>query len=194
MRSTELIRQQLSGVHELFREVANDLTDVEWMLHALPETNVIGFTLWHLPRVQDWAVQTAVRGVSEVICDPRWKHLGDPDVVGIGVGMSLEEADAVARSVTRADVCAYADAVYDETRAWLDSLDDDDLDAIPNFAAHHRAHPIFQRPDVQAEIADLMGAPVWRYLTGPCVGHWRGHFGEIAVLKQVMRSAHGSVE
>lgn len=188
MRSTDLIRQQLAGVHNLFREVAGDVTDAEWTLHALPETNVIGFTLWHLPRVQDWAVQTAIRGVPEVICDPKWKRLGDPDAVGIGVGMTIEEADAIARSVTRADVCAYADAVRDELMAWLATLSDDDLDVIPDLDAHHRAHPIYQRPELRAEIAHLIGGPAWRYLTGPCIGHWRGHFGELEILQQVMRA------
>ncbi len=189
MRSTDLIRQQLSGVHNIFRTVTSDLTEEEWTLHALPETNVIGFTLWHLPRVQDWAVQTAIRGVPEVIRDAQWKRLGDPDIVGIGIGMTPDEADTVARSVSRADVCAYADAVHDEVLAWLDTLDDNDLDAIPDFAAHHTAYPIYQRPELRAEIADLIGAPAWRYLTGPCIGHWRGHFGELEILTQVMRSA-----
>lgn len=189
MRSTDLIRQQLNGVHRMFHEVAENLSEAEWTLHALPDTNVIGFTLWHLPRIQDWAVQTAIRGVPEVICDPRWQRLGDPEAIGVGVGVSLEEADSIARSVTRADVCAYADAVHDEIMAWLDTLDDDSLDAVPDFERHHREHPIYQQPGFRAEIAHLIGAPTWRYLTGPCFGHWRGHFGELEILIQVMRSA-----
>lgn len=188
MRSTDLIRQQLNGVHRIFHEVAEDLADAEWTLHALPETNVLGFTLWHLPRTQDWAVHTVIRGVPEVIRDPKWSRLGDPEAVGIGVGMTLEEADSLARSVSRADVCAYADAVHNELLAWLATLSDDDLDAIPDIQAHHRDHPIYQTPEMHAEIADLIGAPAWRYLSGPCVGHWRGHFGELEILKQVMRS------
>ena len=190
MRSTDLIRQQLNGVHRLFHDAADDLTDAEWTLHALPETNVLGFTFWHLPRIQDWAVQTVIRGVPEVICDPKWTRLGDPEVVGVGVGMSLEEADALARSVTRSDVCAYADAVHDTLLAWLDTLTDDDLDAIPDIERHHRAHPIYQTPELHAEIAHLIGGPASRYLTGPCIGHWREHFGELEILKQVMRSVH----
>ena len=67
MQATTLIEAQLSGVHQLFHAYADDLTETEWMTCALPGTNLLGFTLWHMVRGRDWAVQTAILGVPEVI-------------------------------------------------------------------------------------------------------------------------------
>jgi hypothetical protein len=61
---------------------ADDLTETEWTTCALPGTNLPGFTLWHMVRGRDWAVQTAIRGVPEVIAgllgQPIWRLLIEP--------------------------------------------------------------------------------------------------------------------
>jgi len=72
MQATTLIQTQLDGVHQLFHACADDLTETEWTISALPGTNLLGFTFWHMVRTRDWAVQTAIRGVPEVIAGDRW--------------------------------------------------------------------------------------------------------------------------
>src|SRR5262249_3053360 len=72
MHAITFIQTQLNGIHQLFHEYADDLTRTEWTKPVLPQSNLLGFTLWHIVRTRDWAVQTAIRGVPEVIADERW--------------------------------------------------------------------------------------------------------------------------
>src|SRR5450432_2033634 len=104
MRAITLIQAQLNGIHQLFHACADDLTETEWTTCVLPKTNLLGFTCWHLVRTRDWAVQTAIRGVPEVSADERragWSGLAQ---VGIGAGIPLEQANDIARLVSRTDV------------------------------------------------------------------------------------------
>src|SRR5260370_804108 len=82
---------------------------------------------------------------------------------------------------------AYADTVHSTIQSWLSTLSDDDLDTVPDMEAHMASYTAYQHPGFRAEIADLLGQPIWRLLIGPCSGHLREHLGELDVLKQVMR-------
>lgn len=188
MRATDLLRIQLTAVNTLYHGAADDLTDVEWTARAVAGTNVPGFTLWHMPRTQDWAIQTVVRGIPEVIADPHWRGRGALTTPGIGVGMTLDEADALARGVAKDDVVAYADAVHQAILDWLATLDDDALDVVPDMRAHEAPHPEYQLAAMRAEVEDMVGMPVWRFCNGPANGHLRGHLGEIDTLKQILRA------
>jgi len=46
-----------------------------------------GFTCWHLVRTWDWAVQTAIRGVPEVIADKRWAAWSMLDLTDSALGL-----------------------------------------------------------------------------------------------------------
>lgn len=187
MQATTLIQAQLNGVHQLFHACADDLTETEWTTCALPGTNLLGFTLWHMVRGRDWAVQTAIRGVPEVIADERWAGWRALATAGVGAGITLEQANEVGRSVSLADVLTYADTVHSVIQSWLSSLSNDDLDTVPEMEAHMASYPSYQHPGFRAEISDLLGQPIWRLLSGPCSGHMREHLGELDVLKQVIR-------
>ncbi len=187
MQATTLIQAQLNGVNQLFHACADDLTETEWTTCALPGTNLLGFTLWHMVRGRDWAVQTAIRGVPEVVTDERWAVWSGLAQAGVGAGITLEQANEVGRLVSRADVLTYADTVHSVIQSWLSSLSDDDLDMVPEMEAHMAAYPAYQHPGFRAVIADLVGQPIWRLLSEPCSGHIREHLGELDVLKQVMR-------
>lgn len=188
MRAIEVILKQLGGVNDAYHDVADDLTDAEWTTRLFPGCNLLGFTLWHLPRTQDWAVHTAIGGSPEVIAQPAWRDRGALQTPGIGAGLALEDADRVAHEVLRADVLAYADAVHRAIVAWATSLDDSDLDRVPDMALHEAPYPAYQQPTFRAEVAHLAGMPAWRFLLGPCIGHARSHLGELAILKQALRS------
>ena len=187
MQATTLIQAQLNGVHQLFHACADDLTETEWTTRALPGTNLPGFTLWHMVRGRDWAVQTAIRGVPEVIADERWAGWRGPAMAGAGAGFTLEQANEVGRLVSRADVLTYADTVHSVIQSWLSTLSDDDLDTVPDMEAHMATYPAYQHSGFRAEIADLLGQPIWKLLSGPCSGHMREHLGELNVLKRTLR-------
>jgi DinB family protein len=176
-------------VNSLFHAITDDLTPREWTMRAFPGSNPLGFTLWHLPRTQDWAVQTVVRGLPEMVADVQWNGRGCLQTPGIGAGFTREEADEIAGGVAGADVLAYADAVHQTISGWLSTLRDDDLDAIPDMVAHQALYPEYQRPSFREEVDDMAGMPVWRFLLGPCIGHSRGHLGELEILKQASRAS-----
>jgi DinB superfamily len=192
MQTTILIQAQLNGAHQLFHACADDFTETEWTTSALQGTNLPGFTLWHMVRARDWAVQTAIRGVPEIIADERWSGWKGL-TAGAGAGFTLEQANEVGRSISRADVLAYADTVHSVIQSWLSRLSDDDLDTIPEMEAHMASYPAYQQPGFRAVIADLLGQPIWRLLIEPCSGHMREHLGELVVLKQVMRRGKSQV-
>jgi DinB superfamily len=186
MQVTSLIQAQLTSIHQLLHACADDLTETEWTTRAFLGTNLLGFTLWHMARVWDCAVQTAIRGVPEVIADERWAGWYGLAMAGVGVGLPLEQANGVAHLVSRADVLAYADTVHATIQNWLRTLSDEDLDTVPEMEAHMAAYPAYQQPGFRVEIADLFGQPIWVLLSGPCIGHMREHLGELEILKQAI--------
>src|SRR6185437_13710623 len=119
MRATDLLARQFASVNQILHDVDDDLTPDELTTRVLPHTNLLAFDLWHVARAQDWALQTLVRGVPEVIDDPRWQGRGQLVTHGIGVGLSEAQADELARSLTLADILAYADAVHQTLMVWL---------------------------------------------------------------------------
>jgi hypothetical protein len=188
MRATDLLQRQLTTVNTILHAIGDDLSDEEWVCRVLPGTNLIAFDLWHVARTQDWAVQTLARGVHEVIADPRWVGRGALATRGIGVGMTLEQADDLAHHINRADVLAYADAVHSAVMEWLATLDDAGLESHPDVLAHYMVFPEYQTPEMRAETPwAFQQPPLWRCLM-PAVGHVRDHLAECDLLKRQMRS------
>jgi hypothetical protein len=189
MRATRVLQMQLRGTNQRFHAILDDLTDEEWTTRVLPETNLIAFDLWHVARTHDTVVQLNIRGVPEVIKQERWAACGALTTPGFELNLTRERADAVARGITRADLAAYADAVHAEISAWLETLDDADLDAIPDDAAHLALEPFYRQDPVLTKefIEDADGAPVGDRLIGYCIGHCRGHLAEVALFKQQLR-------
>jgi hypothetical protein len=183
MNAITLLNNQFSTINEVLHGVVDDLTDREWITRAAPGQNLIGFTIWHLARTQDCHVQTFIRGVPEVITASRWKNQGGLTSSGFGLDISLEAADAIARTTERVVVLEYADVVHKEITAWLHGLDEGDLDRVPDIQSHIAALPEYQTKAVEEAIFDK---PVW-YVLGPCLGHIRGHLGEVMTLKSILR-------
>lgn len=191
-----MLRQQLQTVNLRLHHSAGDLTPSEMTARALPGVNPIGFIVWHMARSQDWAVNTAVRGAPELVTREPWSRtsIAHP---GIGTGFGLAEAAAVARRIRLPDLLEYADAVNADSLAWLDSLAEEDLDAIPDVAAHDAPHPEYQTPGFRAEmdggpehddaVAARGGLPVWIFLTSVSITHLHRHLGEVDLVKDLLR-------
>lgn len=193
-----MLRQQLHTVNLRLHHTAAGLTPEELVARPLPGVNPIGFILWHMARSQDWGVNTAVRGTPELIKRDPWRTspLAHP---GIGTGFDAAEAAGVAGTYELSELLAYADAVHAETVAWLDSVVESDLDAIPDVSAHDAPHPEYQTPGFRAEmdsgpehddaVADKGGLPVWIFLTSVSITHLHRHLGEVDLLKDLLRSS-----
>lgn len=190
MNVVELLNRQLQGSNALIHELAGDLSGEEWAgLRVLPNTNFLGFTVWHLARSMDWAVQTAIRGVPEVVVRPEWRSRPGLAGPGMGAGLEAEAADRVARTTRAADVLAYTDAVSVQILDWLGHLSPADLDRVPDLEANEASLPHYRKEGHRREVAHLVGEPAWRLLSGPCIGHVRSHVGECGLLKQALRQA-----
>lgn len=191
-----MLVQQLDTANLRLHHSARDLTAKELTARPLPGVNPIGFILWHMARSQDWAVNTAIRDVPEVITRQPWRE-SPIAVPGIGTGFDLDEASSVAGVVDLGVLLDYADAVHAEAVGWLRTLDEAALDAIPDVAAHDAPHPEYQTPGFRAEmdggpehdnaVGRKGGLPVWVYLNSVSVTHLHRHLGEVDLIRDVMR-------
>jgi hypothetical protein len=185
MDAVTLLRNQLTGVHAMYREVVETVTPDEWTARAHPGANPPGFLAWHMPAVRDWAVHVWCRGVPEVRVSSTLPGVNPPHPP---FGMSIDEAEAIARAVSREDVLAYADAVHEATMAYLDTLTDADLDTVPDTRAHSARVSAYHIPGYMEEVSDMYDFPIWRTLGGPCYGHSRGHLGEMLAALEALRA------
>jgi hypothetical protein len=191
MRATELLTVQFNSLHGILHDLADDLTPEELTTRTLPNTNLLAFDLWHVARVQDWAMQTMVLGVPEVIEEPRWQGRGALVTHGIGVGLTEAQADALAQQLALADILAYADATHAAILGWLGSHTDDDLSQHPDVPAHLARYPVYLGDAMREEVPWMyQQPPVWRCLA-PALGHDRDHLAEMDLVKRQMRARNG---
>jgi hypothetical protein len=187
MRATQLLEQQFTGINGILHDLAADLTPDELTTRIVPNTNLLAFDLWHVARTQDLALHTLVRGVPELIDEPRWQGRGRLATHGIGVGLSESEADDLARSLALADVLEYADAVHLAIVEWPREAADDALDQQPDVPAHLARYPVYLEGAMRDEAPWMFEQPrVWRCL-GPANGHVRDHLAEMDLLKRQLR-------
>src|ERR1700730_11312458 len=113
-----MLAQQLQTVTLRMHHSALDLTPEELVAQPLRGVNPIAFLLWHMARSQDWAVNTAIRDVPEVIKRKPWADT-PLAVPGIGTGFELEQAADAAARFELPELLSYADAVHADMVAWL---------------------------------------------------------------------------
>jgi hypothetical protein len=129
-----------------------------------------------------------VRGVPELIDEPRWQGRGRLATHGIGVGLSETEADDLAHTLALADILEYADAVHQNLMAWLGTISDDELSREPDVPAQLQRYPVYLEPAMREEVPWMFQRPqVWRCLA-PALGHARDHLAEMDMLKRQLRA------
>ena len=188
MNTTSYLEKQLENLNALLHGIAGDISEEEWLARPLPGQNRIGFNTWHIPRTQDNIVQLWIRGGTELFHRPAWEPWRALRPLGIGVGISLDQADAVATQINLTETLAYADAVHEEILNWLRQISDDELDIVPDCAAHLATYPEYQTEGYRAELASLVGQPTWSLLMRPCIGHIHRHLGELELAKAMLRA------
>ena len=81
-----------------------------------------------------------------------WRRRAGFDRLGLAFGISLADADAVARAVSVDDMLAYADAVLAENVRWLGTVTERDLDRVPDNRAHLARRPAYRTAQYLAEV------------------------------------------
>jgi 4-aminobutyrate aminotransferase-like enzyme len=156
--------------------------------------NPPGFTLWHCARSIDWQVNCEIHGVAEVADQPRWKGRLAQDA-WFGYDVSMDAARRVATTVSRADLVEYVEELKANVMSWLDTLSEDQLDALPDLKGNYRSNGAYMGvPQIDRWIEEDAGTPVWRMLTGACIGHVRAHTGEIRALNQIRHQPAETVD
>jgi hypothetical protein len=183
-----ILRNRTAAVTAGLVDIVRKLDGVDLVRPVAPGTSPLGLTLWHVPRAQDWLVQGSVRGVPEV-AENFLEGLPDPELYGFGTGLSPEQAKAAAAAVDPNRLVAYATAVREEVDAWLASLSEEDLDAVPPFAARQASRAAYSTPEALLDVASLDGLTTGVLLLRPATTHVFRHLGEVEALLAI---AHGS--
>ena len=201
LNSIDMLVRQLETVNIRFHHVANDVTPELMTASASPRSNPVGFLMWHMARSQDWAVHTAIRGVPEIAWTSPWSETAGVSTPGIGTGFSPAAARELAGRIDLAQLMKYADAVNSATVAWVQGLNETDLDLIPDVAAHDAGIPAYQAREFIAEmdsgpehdqaVGDLGGQPAWLFLTSVSVTHLHRHLGELDLTLGVLTGRAG---
>jgi hypothetical protein len=188
MDAVALLRNRVRATNVALHDLVDKVADVAWAAPLAPGTSPIGLTMWHLPRAQDWLVQTTIRGVPEVADRPEFAALPDPDTFGFGTGLTPEQAQEAAAGVERNLLLSYADAVTEEVDAWMATLRDADLDdTVSEFAARQQTRAGYCTPAALDEVTHLVDLPVGMLLVRPAISHVLVHLGEVEALAQIGR-------
>jgi hypothetical protein len=186
MHATELLERQFAATNQIFHTVADDLTARESLMRVLPDTNLLAFDLWHVARTQDWALQTLVKGETEIIDCPDWRERLPGH--GIGVGLSPSQADELAHKLALHDLIAYADTAHQAIITWLRATPDEGLSRAPDVLQHLARYPVYLGQAMRDEVPWMFEGPqVWRCLA-PALGHVRDHLAEMDLVKCQMRA------
>ena len=188
MDAVAMLSNRVRAASSAVRGAVDEVAGQDWSVPVAPGTSPIALTLWHIPRVQDWLVQTTIRGTTEVVDRPEFAALPDPDAFGFGTGLSAEQAKEAAAAVDRDTLLAYTDAVAEEIASWFGTMTDADLDrVVPDFMARQQTRPGYCTPAAISEIEHLPDLPIGMLLLRPAISHVFMHLGEIELLTQLGR-------
>jgi hypothetical protein len=186
MDAVAILRNRVGAVNANLHVLVDRSADVDWITPVAPGMSPIGLTLWHIPRTQDWLLNTCIRATAEIADRPEFASLPDPHHYGFGTGLTPAEASAAAADVEADLLLRYADVVRDELDEWVASLAADDLDRpVEGFEERQRTRPAYCTPAALAEVDGLGGLPLGVLLMRPAVSHLLVHFGELDTLLQL---------
>jgi hypothetical protein len=129
MRTTDLALDALGRVHELIPAALSDLSADDLLWRPDPESNSMGWLVWHLLRVED----DHLAGLADLdqVWAGGWRERFDLPYPTDGHGYGMTPEQVAAFTVTGAEVLVeYADAVWQQTRLILGGLTDDDYELV----------------------------------------------------------------
>lgn len=130
MQSRDLLRDAFMRVRELVHTSASGLDQQALTYRPEPGTNSIAWLCWHLTRIQDDHV-SELAGLEQAWVTEGWaeKFGKEPDAKDDGRGYGPAEVASIAPE--HPDILiAYQDAISDRTFAYLEKVDENELDRI----------------------------------------------------------------
>jgi uncharacterized damage-inducible protein DinB len=123
----QVIKDALDRNERYMLAALSGLSPEELRTRPAPESNPIGWLMWHLSRVQDYAVSTITEQETVWVREGWHERFGmAPDPAYRGNGDSPEQVDRFT-SPDAETLAAYYRAVRANTDAFLDSLSEADL-------------------------------------------------------------------
>jgi hypothetical protein len=125
-----LLLELYGRIPPLARHAAAGLSPARLTERPAPDTNSIGWLVWHLARVQDHHVAELL-GADQIWTTDGWAaRFGlEPDPSNTGYGHDADEVAAV-RPESAEALLDYLDAVDARTRRMLEAVTPDELDRI----------------------------------------------------------------
>jgi hypothetical protein len=142
--------------------------------------------LWHMTRSEDAGINALVRGVPQVLERDGWADRIGIDELNVGTAMSDDDVRNLSQRLDLAAFRSYRDAVGRETRAWLESVDLDALDADLNAEVQLGPRKVFPErilPVLEGVFESMTGQWVVNRL-----GIWHNfyHLGEAFHVMQML--------
>ena len=167
MNLSDFIADAFNKEDQFLREAVTDLTPEELVWRPGPESNPIGWTLWHMFRVEDMWIQFFSQQNLEL-----WEREGWHEKFGLptrdnGFGHTQEQVSNFP-ALDLAELLRYREAVRAGTLEYLRSLAGPDFDSVPRE----------RRPEITLGI-------VFRQI----VGELYQHLGQVAYLRGLIRGA-----
>ncbi len=174
MEVKDFIEDALAQEDRLLREAVDDLTPEELAWQPGPESNPIGWTIWHTLRVEDMWVQFFAQRQKELWERDGWHEKFSLPTRDNGFNHTPQQV-ADFPTLDLKTLLDYGAAVRAATLEFLRGLDDDGLAATP----------WADRPDIWWH--NLAIASMFRQL----IGEFYQHLGQIAYLKGLQRGFGG---
>ena len=161
MNAIDFIQESVSGLNVTIIGDIKELAPEQLAWKPSPKANPIGFIFWHFMRIEDDMVQ-GFQGKPSIWGSEKWyKKLGMEAEV-TGMGFKEEQVDNVA-TLPLSELTLYAGRIAKSAEDYLKSIDDIELDRIPD-----PSHP---RRSIAVALRAFLIAHGW----------W--HIGEIKYLK-----------
>jgi uncharacterized damage-inducible protein DinB len=130
MQSNQVLDDAFSRIPGVARRAVADLDAEALRWQPEPESNPIGWLVWHLARVQDDHVAELVEGEQVWVAESWAPRFELPEgTTETGFGHSPEQVRAVRPDGAEA-LLDYLDAVTERTRSFLATVSDGDLDRV----------------------------------------------------------------
>ena len=176
----DFIEQTLESCRRRLRRALRDLTPEELAWSPVPESNHIGFVVWHVARVEDRWVQSFARDQAEIWVRDGWsQRLGLPEG-DTGLAYRAEQVLGMP-PVTSGDLLAYLDDVRAETLEYLQALGPGDFDTVPERTPF---------PEFPPAVRYFEGWSIGR-MFGQLIGEEHQHLGQVAYLRGLQRGMDG---
>ena len=130
MHAADFVARALNSVRSSMALTLDGLSSEQLAQRPGPESNPVGWLIWHMARMQDRGIST-ITGETQVWISDRWHERygmdADPDNTGMGHDAAQVSALIAPDAATLLD---HYDAVLSTTLKYLKSVSPDDLDRV----------------------------------------------------------------